>query len=157
MRIAPALLLLLIATSPAWSMDQMPHVYAELSVSRTTVRSIYDVRAKAVLTNTGLQDTRVNSITMASPSLALGLFDSKGQPVGGLPPPTPPADLSKYDVTLKPGEKRSFSYELAAMFNRELRPGNYVLKMKGVDSNSVVLTIARKAKRSVQATIRRHK
>ena len=136
-------------------------VYAHL-VAPKVVRSIFDARATATVTNTGRTDAALNNMTLGSPVLALSLFNSKGLPMATVPPPAPPADMSRYDFKLRPGASRSFSYELAAMFDKELTAGTYVLRMRGIHSDNVLLTIGKTSspgkkkttkKRTVRAVI----
>jgi hypothetical protein len=80
-----------------------------------------------VIANDDSAPVKLCTATFA-PALALEVTDAAGERVPLGPPPTPPADLSAYTVTIEGGGTLDFMWSGTEVFPNGLAPGSYRLR-----------------------------
>lgn len=111
------------------------------AVSPTLVKTINEMRLDGLISNHSDEPAVINTFVLAAPVLALQVKTLGGKELPPNPPPTPPADLDRYNEQLEPGQSRVYHFSLEGMFGYKFPPGKYLVRMKQGQSNEVVVSV----------------
>ena len=104
-------------------------IAVHLRLGRSRIRTAADLRATVILTNTGPETVRLNTLFLEFPSIVLQVRDHANRRVPTGPPPVPPLDDgSSGREELPPGGQVSFDYRGGGLFGTQVSPGSYSIR-----------------------------
>ena len=115
-------------------------IQAILHLKDSVFESSMDAYVEATILNHDSTVFSIRQYVIQQAILSLLVKDVAGQIVPSIPPSTPPIDMDKDLIHIKPGEAYMMTYDLH-IFSPLLASGSYQVSMKNIPSNTVTFRI----------------
>jgi hypothetical protein len=109
----------------------------EFTVETPKIKKNDDFRAKAVFTNTGERNLRLNALFLEYAPILIKVRKADGTPVNPTSPPFPPEDDGNVSrEILEKGKSVDFSYRGVDLFGMPLEKGKYQVRFRYENTES---------------------